>query len=69
MSVYEEYLDLLHSLPGDFTRKDFAMVAKDSPNRGYLFNYLDGQSIWPVVWKSLKPEAVRSMASASALEE
>lgn len=61
MSVWEEFLTIKDSLPADFTRKDFALAAKDSPNRGFLFKYLDNQPISELVWKSLKPEATRSL--------
>lgn len=61
MSVWQEYLSHIACLPEDFTRKDFALSVKDSPNKGYLFNYLDGKPIYKAVWKTLKPAAVRSL--------
>lgn len=65
VSVFDEHVKTLRSLPANFTRKDFALAVKDSPNRGYLFKYLDGQGIWDVVWKSIKPEAGRSMTKTT----
>ena len=63
--VAEEFFTVMDSMPEDFTRKDFALAVKDSPNRAYLFMYLDGKSIWDVVWKSIKPEAGRSMTNTT----
>lgn len=63
MSVWDAYNAVIDTLPDDFTRKDFALAVKDSPIKGYLFKYLDGQSIWDVVWRTLKPEAGRSMVN------
>lgn len=73
LTAHEAYTEILYELDSanpEFTRKDFAIAVKDipSPLKGYLFKYLDGQSIWPVVWRSIKPEAVRSLVTAS-LEE
>lgn len=61
MSVWEDYLAHTACLPEGFTRKDFALAVKDSPNKAWLFNYLDGKPIWGPVWKTLKPAAVKSM--------
>ena len=66
MSVWDAYLNVLNELGPDFTRKDFALHVKDyeSPLKGYLFKYLDGQPIADVVWKSIKPAAIRSLVDA-----
>jgi RNA ligase len=64
MSVWDQYREVIESLPENFTRKDFAFAVKDSPIRAYLFKYLDAQPIKDVVWKSIKPEAVRSLTTA-----
>lgn len=61
MSVWDTFNDVVLSLPADFSRKDFAFAVKDSPIRGYLFKYLDEQPIKDVVWKSIKPGAIRSL--------
>lgn len=63
LSTWDAYLNLLNELPPGFTRKEFAEQIKDypSPLKGYLFKYLDGQPIRPLVWKLLKPAAVRSL--------
>lgn len=63
MSVWEEFLAVKAGLPEDFSRKDFALAVKDSPNRAYLFKYLDGQGVSDLVWKTLKPPATRSLVS------
>lgn len=53
------FLDILFDLEirldEDWTRKDFALAAKDSVHRGFLFALLDGNNIEPKVWQSLKP--------------
>ena len=63
LSAWDAYLNVTAALGPDFTRKDFAEYIKDyeSPLKGYLFKYLDGESIRPLVWKTLKPAAVRSL--------
>lgn len=65
MAVWDEFNNVVMSLPSGFTRKDFALVVKDHPQRAYLFKYLDEQPIADVVWRSLKPSAVRSMTNAT----
>jgi RNA ligase len=69
MRVWDEYLNVLHRLPDDFTRKDFAAAVKDSPNRAYLFKYLDNQPIKDIVWRTLKPAAKRTMIDVSEENE
>lgn len=59
--VWYEFDQILNGLPEGFTRKDFALTVKDHPLRAHLFRYLDGESIWDIVWKQIKPPAVRSM--------
>lgn len=59
--VWYAYDQVCGALPEGFTRKDFALAVKDHPLRAHLFRYLDGQSIWDIVWKQIKPPAVRTM--------
>lgn len=59
--VYEEFFKITMSLGPDFSRKDFALAVKDHPDRAYLFKYLDGQPVWDIVWKQIKPAATRSL--------
>lgn len=63
--VGREFERVLDTMPQDMTRKDFALAVKDHPMRAYLFKYLDGEALWPVVWKSIKPAATRSMTTTS----
>jgi RNA ligase len=48
---------ILAGLPDGWERKAYAMVAKDSPLRGYLFQLLDARDIAPAAWKAIRPEA------------
>ena len=41
----------------NYFRKDFALEAKGSPNRAYLFALFDGREIWDMVWEAVKPQA------------
>lgn len=55
--VDRDYTRILGELEPDFSRKDFALKAKDSPNKAYLFALLDGKPISEMAWKTLRPSA------------
>lgn len=48
--------EIRFSLPEGWTRKDYALVAKDHELRGYLFRLLDGRDIDEMAWKAVYPE-------------
>lgn len=48
---------ILRKMPEGWTRKDFALYVKDSPDKGYYFSLLDGRSIDEKIWQEFKPEA------------
>lgn len=64
-SVWHEFWEVTQSLPENWTRKDFALAVKDSPNRAYLFMQLDEKPMWDVMWKTIRPPAGRSMLQTS----
>lgn len=51
----DEYIAAFGDMPHQFTRKEFALRVKDSPNRAFMFSLLDQVDIGPKVWQSLKP--------------
>lgn len=57
LSVWEEFLWIVGTLPTGFSRKEFAAAVKDNPNRGWMFKFLDKEPVRPLVWKTLKPDA------------
>lgn len=56
-AIEADYLRLVMSLPGNATRKDFAMKAKDMPNSWALFAKADGKDYAPKLWKQIDPGA------------
>jgi RNA ligase len=52
-----EHEAILASLPDGWGRKEYALVAKESELRGYLFRLLDGRDISEQAWKAVYPEA------------
>ena len=52
----DEHRRILARLPDGWTRKDYAMVAKDSDRRGYLFRLLDRKPIVGSAWRAVRPE-------------
>lgn len=55
--VETAYSTILDTLPREFTKKDFAMVAKDHVRRAELFARHDGKTYLPKLWKDVYPEA------------
>ena len=51
------YENLLRGLGPDFSRKDFAMAAKEREDSWAMFSLLDGRDIVPELWKRAKPAA------------
>jgi RNA ligase len=54
--VLGAYVDVIHELPGGFSRKEFALKATKTPYAGYLFALLDCKSISDMLWEAVKPE-------------
>lgn len=52
----KEYARLTVVLGKGFSRKDYALQAKDHPLAGYLFRLLDGREIDTLAWKAVYPE-------------
>jgi RNA ligase len=54
--VETAYSAILGTLPPDFSRKDFALIAKEHPRRGQLFARLNGKDYRPSLWDEARPE-------------
>lgn len=63
-AVEIEHARILAGLPVDWTRKDYALVAKEHQHSAALFRHLDGRSFADYCWKLVKPE--REMAAPGA---
>lgn len=50
-----EHARILTALPADWDRKDYALIAKDSDLRAWLFMLLDGKDTAPKIWRTLRP--------------
>jgi RNA ligase len=57
IEVLNTYVDLIHSLPDGFSRKQFAVAAKETKYPGYMFSLFDGQRIDDKIWDSIRPPA------------
>ena len=55
LSAFLESTLILKDLPDDYTRKDFALKAKDSKYSALLFLMLDGREIDSKIWAMIKP--------------
>lgn len=55
--IVEEFAGIVAAMPLGFTRKDFAMIAKDREDAWGLFLLLDGKDLTPELWKQARPEA------------
>lgn len=62
-TVEAAYLSIVDGLPVGFTRKDFALVAGQHPDRGCLFLRLDSRDYQPLLWQRVRPEAGQSISS------
>lgn len=60
-TAYREYMEVLRELPDGWTRKDFALKAKDSEHKALLFLMLDDRDFSSLIWKNIKPSGERSM--------
>lgn len=58
--AYREYERLYNS---QMSRKDFAIAAKDSPFKKFLFMILDDKSIYPVALSAMKPNGGKPLIS------
>lgn len=54
------YIDVITSLPGGFTQKDFALKAVKTPYSSYLFKLLKCESVDDMIWETLKPSVDKS---------
>lgn len=50
------HAEIVADLPEGWTRKDYALVAKEHELSGYLFRLLDGRDISEQAWKAVYPE-------------
>lgn len=67
-STHETHERIIGQLPEGWTRKDYALVAKNwGPVAPWLFRLLDGRDLFEPIWKSIKPE--RAMATPGAAAE
>lgn len=64
-----EHRRILAGLPEGWTRKDYALLAKDSAHRGYLFRLLDNRDLVDMTWKAVKPGADWTPAGRTFSEE
>lgn len=55
--VRMDFKEVMDKMPLDYTRKDFAIVAKTYEYSGLLFKILDGGNIGEDVWKLIRPSA------------
>lgn len=55
--VEQAYSMILAALPPDYTRKDFALIAKEHAQRGQLFARHDGKDYRPALWSAARPSA------------
>lgn len=51
----EEHEQIVASLPGGWTRKDYATAAARSKSRAWLFMIFDGKDPQPKIWRTLRP--------------
>lgn len=63
------YNGIVAQLPEDFSRKDFALIAKQHELAPALFKLLDGGDIWPWAWRQVKPSAEKAAPMARAQGE
>lgn len=57
LAAEREYERIMEPLGSNWSRKDFALVAKESDDlRGYLFRLLDGRDISEQAWREVYPE-------------
>ena len=62
--VEVEHSRILAGLPEGWTRKDYALIAKDHRHSAALFRHLDSRDFRDYCWKLVKPE--REMAAPGA---
>jgi RNA ligase len=55
--IEESYKKVVASLPQNYSRKEFALAAKDLPMSWALFRKEDGQDYLPTLWKRIDPGA------------
>jgi RNA ligase len=49
-------------LPAGFGRKEFALRIADHPDRGHLFQRLDGRDYTPALWQRVRPSPQQEAA-------
>lgn len=68
-AIEHDYEAIVAGMPEEFTRKDFALRAKDQPNASGLFKRLEGKSYWPELWKRVRPMGARGPRGVEHTEE
>lgn len=53
--VEETYSNIISSLPSDYTKKNFALIAKEHPLRSKLFAKFNGKDYWAQLWDDIYP--------------
>lgn len=61
----DEHDLIVGALDDGWTRKDYAIVARRSPRAPLLFLLLDARDPSPAIWKTLKPEAFRTLLNVT----
>jgi RNA ligase len=54
--IERDYANVIHQLPGGFTRKDFALAVADHPQKWALFARHTGKDYRSTLWANAKPD-------------
>lgn len=57
---YDCFIKITTELGEEFSRRDFALRARDSGNPAVMFKLLDGHDVSSIAWKLVRPEANRN---------
>ncbi|GIF03099.1 RNA ligase [Actinoplanes siamensis] len=63
-AVEAAYAGIVAGLPAGWGRKEFALAAMRSPDRGELFQRLDGHDYRPGLWQRVRPSAEKAQGGA-----
>lgn len=69
VAVESEHARILASLSEGWTRKDYALIARDHEHKAALFRHLDGRSFHDYAWKLVKPGREMAAPGAPAQDE
>lgn len=67
--VEAEHARILTCLPEGWTRKDYALIAKQHQHSAALFRHLDGRDFRDYCWKLVRPEVEMAAPGAPARDE